>query len=319
MYIPTLNEFQICRKETRFFRKIKFDWYPTIINVQDYISIIGTILSFLGYFVLFLAFHLLKEMRNTGDIYILILVAILCLVDVFSIGSNHVEQYTYTCKWLGIISHALSLLLCEWTIVFAIQLLLQFTKRTSSTGNSKLSILKKLFCCFVVMVFAFAIIISLDHFDKINFEYSKNCWIGSFYPLLFFYFIPLVLVYLLCIVCLSIIVYQIYKQKQVSNQILNRGNQSNIELHKIAIKLMIILGVSELFGMIQIAKSDLSENELIFNVAFGIVYELLRSSRGFLICLVYLMSERAVKMLKKYFSKKPQLSELNVLTKSSTV
>ena len=298
---------------------MKFDWYPTIVNVQAYISIIGTILSFLGYFVLFFVFYLLKEMRNTGDIYVLTLVVILFLVDVFSIGSNHVEQFSSTCRSLGIISHALSLLLCEWMAVFAFQLYNEFTKRTSSIGQSKTSILKKLFCCFVIMVVLFAIIISLDHFDKIKFEYSKKCWIGSFYPLLFFYFIPLVLVYLLCIICLSVIVYQIYKQKQVSKQILNRGNQSNIELHKIAIKLMIILGVSELFGMIQIPRSDPSENELIFNMVFQIIFEILRSFRGFLVCTVHFSNEKTVNILKKFFSKKTKLYQLNFVTKSTTM
>ena len=125
--------------------------------------------------MLFLAFYLLKEMRNTGDIYILILVAILVLVDIFSIGSNHVEQFSSACKWLGIISHALSLFLCEWMAVFAFQHYNQFTKRTSSIGQSKTTILKKLVCSFVIIVVLFAIIISLDHFDKIKFEYSKKC------------------------------------------------------------------------------------------------------------------------------------------------
>ena len=91
-------------------------------------------------------------------------------------------------------------------------------------------------------------------------------------------------------------------------------------MQKIAIKLIVILGVCEIFGLVQIPKSELTKGELIFNVIFRMIYVLTRSFRGFLICIVYLMNKKTSKMFKDaHQSTQGKENEMTSFTKQTTV
>ena len=232
---------------------------------------------------------------NTGVRFVLVLAIILFLTGIIFFGSTRMTPGSNACKMFGITFHFLSILVCEWTGVFALVLMFRLTTNTPASKDSWKMIGKKFTCCFAVSLVLFVIIVSLDSTGTVHFNYQKHCWIGKFYLRLALYFIPVLLVYLLSIVCLSLIMSSIYKQRQVSKQLLSNSNQKNVSIHKIAIKLIFILGICEMIGLVQIPKSEPSENELIFNVSFRIIYVILRSFRGFLICVVYFANRKSLK------------------------
>ena len=231
---------------------------------------------------------------NTGVRFVLVLAIILFLTGIIFFGSTRMTPGSVACKWFGITLHFLSILVCEWTGVFAVVLMFRLTTYIPASKNSWKMIGRKFSCCFAVSLVLFVIIVTLDTTGTVHFNYQKHCWIGEFYLRLLLYFIPVLLVYVLSIVWLSLIISSIYEQRQVSKQLLSNSNQKNVSIHKIAIKLIFILGMCEIIGLVQIPKSELSENELIFNVSFRIIYVILRSFRGFLICAVYFANRKSL-------------------------
>ena len=92
------------------------------------------------------------------------------------------------------------------------------------------------------------------------------------------------------------------KQKQnESDKVLGKRDHQDNMLVKIAIKLFLILGISEIFGLIQIRTLNISESELVMNAVFRIVYDIIRSLRGVFIFIVYIMNEKTLKLVKKSF------------------
>ena len=71
-----------------------------------------------------------------------------------------------------------------------------------------------------------------------------------------------------------------------------------------AIKLIVILGITEIIGLIQITGSNLSESETVFNAVFGIFYDITRSLRGVLIFVVYMLNEKTFKLIKTELKKR---------------
>ena len=67
----------------------------------------------------------------------------------------------------------------------------------------------------------------------------------------------------------------------------------------LALKLIIILGINEGLGLIQIKKANLIKNETLINVIFEFLYSLLRSLRGVLLFIVYICRRLVLNMYKE--------------------
>jgi len=77
-----------------------------------------------------------------------------------------------------------------------------------------------------------------------------------------------------------------------------QGKQLNVSVFlKMAIKLSVILGLTELIGYIQIPHPN--EDEETFNVAIGFVYTVTRSLRGLLLWFVYINGRTLAKRYRK--------------------
>ena len=228
-YVPTLHGFQICLNNRGTGRREKFSWYDTTQRAEYYISITGTVFSFFGYLILFIAFYFIRELRNTGGIYILILAVTLFTVDIIFILSTQIEQYTTACKWIGILLHGFSLLTCKWTIVVAVDLALQFTRAPVRASKSKKSIGKKCLYCIGATIAVVAVILGLNESGTLHFNYEVSCWIGDVYLKLAFFFLPVVVVYVLCITCLTVIICTINRQHHQSKTVLTSGKPSKCQ------------------------------------------------------------------------------------------
>ena len=111
----------------------------------------------------------------------------------------------------------------------------------------------------------------------------------------------------------------IRKRKSEVAQTLNVSSNRDSDLLKIGIKLMLILVLTELLGLIQIKSEHLTENEQIFNSAFGLLYVLSRSLRGVMIFMVYMVNRKTQKLIKEHFFKAVEHLELSVITETSSV
>ena len=175
----------------------------------------------------------------------------------------------------------------------AMDVMLQFVhsfSRVPSLRESIASVRKKGVATVALSTFISVLIVVLQVTGTVDFKLEKNnCWIGQFYFALGFYFIPSIIVYLFCFVCLCILLRSIGKKKNAAKQNLRKRESRNNVLLKIYVKLMLILGIIEIVGLVQVRHSNLTENESIFNATFGLIYDILRSLRGVFIFVVYMV------------------------------
>jgi len=96
--------------------------------------------------------------------------------------------------------------------------------------------------------------------------------------------------------------YHLYRKENNRRKQLRDSGRNEVNLVGIATKLIVLLGIVEIVGAIQIVKAHrLNENELIFNATFSLLYSLIRSLRGCLIFLLYLGNKKTLKIFRARF------------------
>ena len=320
-YLPTKRGFEVCaQSEKGETNRQTFPWMSTVVRAEYYISLIGSLLSLVCYVLVIFAFAVVPVLRNTGGLYVLVLVVFLLISDLVFIINTSLTPETAVCKWFGILLYWFLLTVCFWCGVVAVDLTLKFTKAMdiSSSAKQKEMLQKRLVFTSLASLIITTIMVCLEETGTSKFNLEKKCWIDDFNMSLVFYFIPVIVGYVLCFVCLCVVFGSIKRKQNESNSVLgNRSNKNTVPL-KSAIKLFIILGITEAFGLIQIRKSDISESERITNAAFAIVYDTIRSLRGVFIFIVYILNEKTLKLIRNSFGKNDSPYELSK-TKSTSV
>jgi len=313
-YIPTPNGFQICirNKTNQYEQRDGFSEFS--------ISFIGTTISILASVLFIIVFICIKEMQNTGGMYILVLVVVLLTCDVIFLITFRFDPYTRGCKWSGILLHWAFLLLFTWSIVVSTDIALQFSRNsTALVRSSTKKLCAKFVGCLSICTIIIVLIIGLNETDTLNFRYKEYCWLMDFRLFLIFYYIPAVLSYFTCLVCLFVVLYSIRKSKRHSKQTLSDSvSQHNVHLTKICIKLIIILGISEAISLIQIHGSKLTNSEKTFNNIFLTIYDVVRSLRGLMIFCVYLLNKRTIHLMRKKLRATHKFSETGTTSTSKT-
>ena len=302
-YIPTVDGFQIClRNNTTHYhdRQEEFSY----LTMSMSLSFIGISIFASVFFIMI--FMCIKEMRNTGGMYILVLVIILLTSDIIFLVSLQLDPYTDGCKWVGILVHWALLLLFAWTIVVSVDITLQFSRNSTTPvkcSNKRLCV--SFASCLLISVMIIGTILALNETETLDFRYEEHCWLMDYHLFLGFFYIPAVLSYSVCLLCLLVVLYSIRKSKRHVKQTLGDSvNQHNIHLAKICIKLIIILGISESISLVQIHGSELTDSEQILNKVFLTMYDVVRSLRGLMICCVYLSNRRSINLMKnKWWTK----------------
>ena len=153
-------------------------------------------------------------------------------------------------------------------------------------------------------------VIILGESDTIDFKFERKCWFCKLHHMLGFYFIPAVVSYSLCFVCLCIVLVSINKKRSEVRQALNQNGKPKTDLLKIGINLLLILGITEIIGLIQIKSLSLSHDERIVNITFGLIYDFLKSFRGVIIFIVFMVNKKTFKLLKADSKKSNDIHKL---------
>ena len=104
-----------------------------------------------------------------------------------------------------------------------------------------------------------------------------------------------------CLVCLLVLLMHLKRQNEERKSKLKSSYRVN--LARLALRLVSLLGIIELVGFIQIPHSTLTESDLKFNVSFAFIYGVLRSLRNTFIFLFVLMDRKTLSLYRKLLSK----------------
>lgn len=128
-------------------------------------------------------------------------------------------------------------------------------------------------------------------------QYGKQdyCWVFPFYARLAVYIVPFFMMNFGSFFLVVIVTIQTKHEKRKNHSMLLKKYQ--LKFSKILMKLCLLLGTAERIGLIQIPNAEQKgQSELIYNVAFGLMYNFFRSSRE--ICLFYILVMESWKIQK---------------------
>ena len=113
----------------------------------------------------------------------------------------------------------------------------------------------------------------------ITYGKGNYCWISSFHARLVVYIVPFVIMNCGSSFLVFVSMLQTKRERREIHKKIAKNGQ--ISYSKMLIKLFLLLGTGELIGLAQIPNAlQRGELELLVNVIIGLLYNLLRSSRG---------------------------------------
>ena len=303
-YVPTTVGVSVCLEEL----KKGYKWYQSVLNAQKYISIIGTSISILAYIGIILFYTFVKQLSNLSSRNIVALCATLLFADTTFIVANQQLNNKMACKVIAIVLHWALLAAQVWTAVIAFDLLSKF-------GSVALALTKKSnkrFCQYCLTAYLppsiiLALTVTLNETSVYDIGYGKRnmCFIYDFYPKLYFYIIPFAITFFSTLACFIFTIFFIWKHEDKirKDKIRKDSGRNNRGVTCIALKLIAALSIIEVVGLIQISKSNFSESQLIFNTVFALIYTILRSFRGVILCFIYGRSRENLKKMKSIVKK----------------
>ena len=309
-FIPTPDGIGICFTPT-LVKMEKYMWMEEFSTFEKTLSVCLLCLSILLEVATLLVHFLSKQLKNIPGKNLAALLSSLLGCDIVILTLVCFGNINdISCYLISVLLHFLSLSLCTWAGVIAADLLMTFGSQSMIAKSDTLYFRYSLFAWGVPMVVVITCF-ALDSLvnDKsiiIGYGKSRQCWISSFFARLIVYIIPFSLVTFGSFFVTCIVIYKINEKSKKNNAVTGKKKQLNIA--HMALKLCFILGASELIGLIQIPKKNVtSEMHVAFNAAFGMLYNLVRSSRGIFIFITFIytnkMSRAFTKLLRSRFSK----------------
>ena len=312
-YRPTLNNgsIAVCAIEADHKQQNEYKWKEDFEDIEyKLIIVLEGISIFFG--VIFLITHMFfKELRNRGGIFFMCLATSILMTDClfFLCTTNY--------KVSAILLHLSLLFVNVWSAVLVIDLCFTFTskemKNVADTPSTK-QIFRKAVLVSLVPFLVVGACVTLDETKTIQFGYGENsvCWMSQYYPRLAAYTIPSLVTYVASFMCLIFLLHHLQKRNADSKITLQSSGHADISIVRIALKLVIILGIVEILGFIQISKTTLTENETKVNVIFGFLYNVTKSLRNTLFFFAVLFNKRTQKLYKKKMHRGGGGTEMNI-------
>lgn len=293
-YLPLSNgTYGVCFNPEEFELTKQLDWYTQLHIIEGYVSFTGSVLSFVCYIILIMTIVMYKEIQNIAGLCILALCTCLFVGDTLFLVTNILTQLDIDvnknmCELIAILNH-LSLLASQiWGVLLAGDAMSNVT--SLQRRRDKKDVLKNYATiCFLITSAIVFTAVMLKEYDVLDISYGKNgvCFLHGFYGRILFYFTPLLTSFVTSTIYLALLVHRISNHVANSRAVLE-NNRQQINTTKVALKLIVICGISEGIGLINVGHSNLSENELVVNSVFGVLYSISKSCRGVVLLIVFI-------------------------------
>ena len=301
-YVPFNDSFGICIPTydgKDLFSTYK--WHDNLSKALEYISISGTFMSIICYFVIIIVYQFIKAVKRLPSTTIVFQCVTLLVIDITFLVFFHMHDHTFGCKLIAIFLHWGLLAAQLWTAIIAFDL--SSKVRSVSPINVKTNCTRLAAYCITAyiiptIIVGATVLLHMHHTIEVSYGENDICFINDLYSKLYFYCIPLAAIYFITISLLMYTLCCIWKREDKARKVLQNSGRRNNNLLSIVFKLILAFGLIEILGFTQISKKNLSENELIFNSVFAVLYTTLRSLRGLWLFLIYVCNRRKMKILK---------------------
>ena len=293
-YLPTAEGIGVC---LRVYEKVpvKSDWLSKFTAIEKKISTYLLFLSIFLEIITFITYAVFKELRTIPGKNLIALVTALLGCDLIILVLPFVRYIDDTsCNIAALLLHFLSLSISTWSIVIAFDFWSTFSHTFPVERSESMFMIYNIlgwgapatfvFVCFLVDV------LLKEKPQLIGYGEIGSCWIGSVYARLVLYIGPFLLMTLISFVVIFVVVQNIKKRSRSTKIVI--GHIKHINFAKMTMKLCLILGVSELVGLIQIPEHSISSQSFeAVNAGLGLLYNIMRSLRGTFIFLTFVFNK----------------------------
>lgn len=262
-------------------------WFSFILTIEKYALFIGSFVSCICYIIFVTSYHALREMRNTWTFCLFLKSVFLFLQDgvyfvMFFVQFAQSELLKYSCSIISVAIYFCFLSEEMWGVIMTASIM-KYSRRSTVAGSLMISI---------VFTMLLVVLKELNVLDVIN-EEENLCRVQFSLALVIFYITPLVFSF----IC-SVGYYIESFVKQNSIRIDEEMNSLSIS----ALKINLVCSISEGLAFMKISGTA-SEERLVFNAVFLILYTLMKGFRGvimlFILKIYVLMVYRKHKMNQK--------------------
>ncbi|XP_066922116.1 uncharacterized protein [Clytia hemisphaerica] len=331
-YIPTSDGYETCvanNKNTSSISKDN-DRYYIIRQIEFYITVIGTPLSIVCYIWIITTYFIFKDLRTVPGLNNCLMCLSLLFSDIFFLSTLKAHEDKTSCTTVAVAMHWSLLSAFFWVLIISYDLVKRFGSFTSNSRDRELKRMSyRSAMAFGIPLVIVSIALGLDTSGDVAVGYGENhvCWITNLNARIVLYIVPTALVILIALFTLSFTVFNIIKQKRRTQSKLDHSTAKKtktLDYLKMAIKLALILGLTEIFGYVQLTNIEDSQSKERTNVVFAFVYSVFRSLRGVMLWFVYVggplskrYQKRVVRSLRKY-SHKNRMRTLDTQTSAET-
>ena len=308
-YMPFNGSFAICTPKSNVTYHFVFPdkWLYHLLEVSKYISFSGSIVSIVCYLIIIIVYQFTKVVKSSSAAAIILQCVTLLVTDTTFLVAVHMRNHNFACKLTGIFVHWGLLASQLWTTIIPFDLLLKV--RSVSAGIIKAITVRIAIYCVIAYLTPTVIVsatVILDIYQIINMGYGENdiCLIKDYHSYLYFVIIPFAAMFLLTILFLIHSLFYLWKREREARRVLKNSGRRNNNLLLISFKLTLALGLIEFIGLIRIRKKDLTQNELVFNTISLVIFIILRSLRGLWLFLIFVCSQKNLKLLRPIWIKK---------------
>ena len=313
-YVSLMEGFGICHKNEK--RDVKCEWLEQYYYFENFMSI--TLLSIsIALELLLLIVYLTMKKKNIPDKIVIAFCVALLMCDVIAITLTLTKTSVNIalCKIVAITLHFFSLVLCTWPCIIAYEFW-KILRCTNTMQRQNFLYLRYSIIAWGIPLMVTSACLSADlvkNGSLIRYGNQDYCWISPFHARLAVYIIPFLLASFCSFLLVLIVTLQTKQEKRKMHSMLSKSDQINF--YKMVIKLFLLFGTAELIGLVQIPNAkQKGQSELIFHAIFGFLHNVLRSTRGIFMFILF----AGKKILEKYKDRSRSSSTLSAITKTES-
>lgn len=279
----------VCVRPKKGHRKPK--WKKLFRDAEGYVSIVFTSISVLCY-IWFLRSHLKRsKLKSIPQKSIATLCIFLLLTDLTFLCVTFARKNKTTCFSISITWHWLLLITHMMVFFISYDFVTTFRSSLTNTTKSENKFLRYIIIAVDVPTIVVCSLAILDRLSILNVSYGEegSCWIGNFNARLFSYVLPVACITFVSFVFLLLGTFKIRQVNQANRESTSKNMKKRYSAGKVMLKLVLILGIIEIVGVVQIRRKVLAPKEEIFNAVFQMCFTLLRSSRGIIWIVLYFL------------------------------
>lgn len=306
-YLPLFNgSYAVCDDLSLIGSKTTLpSWFNIFYHIEAYISIIGSSLSLLCYFLLIVTVLVFVELQNIAGLCTFALCVCLYIGDFLFLIVNFFSIYdvitgVLICEAISVAIHFSLLASQIWGVLLAFDVATYLTSMQSRDKNEVLKFYSFI-CISLTSIVIFASIIC-NQLDVLDIQYGANniCILHGFYGRIIFYFTPLLLAFVTSLLMLSILIFRLSNHVNITKEALD-NNRKDIQKSKVVLKMILICGLSEGFGLAAVGSAHLTDSDFLVISSINFMYSIVKSSRGIVLFVVFTYRKLVLELYKRKY------------------